>query len=550
MLSKLIIKQFALIDELEVEFTQGLTIITGETGAGKSIIIGAIGLLTGHKAGAEMVADGAKKCVIEGFFKLSAQFDQSLFQRFEIDFDEVSILRREIYSDGKSRAFINDTPINIKNLKEITEQLIDVHSQNDHTALVDARFQLQSIDYFHQDIQSVNQFKKHFKNLRKAEKEYQFLLDEQAKSISEKDFLEFQLNEIEILKLIEGESESVEEEYKNLLHADEIKQNTEAALSVLENDEQGVIQSLKKAIAYINQTIKYNNQIAEMGERLQSAYLEIKDIAKELDNRFLNTENNQERQTYLENRLSEINKLLLKHRLSNSDELIDFTIKINQKLSEFSAFDDQIVALQKQIKSENDNLERLDEVLSNQRKKAIIPFAATIEKLLKRLGMPNAQFVVELNRLAQPNENGYDEISFKFSSNKGRKPELLSKVASGGEISRVMLALKYVLSSHQNLPTIIFDEIDTGISGAVAEEVGQVIRELSANIQVITITHLAQVAGKGNRHLKVYKAEKNNKTVTAVKSLTQPERVNEIASMISGKETSEAAKEQALELLK
>jgi DNA repair protein RecN (Recombination protein N) len=297
-----------------------------------------------------------------------------------------------------------------------------------------------------------------------------------------------------------------------------------------------------------NQALNEKHWIAL--RRLEEGRMKIKDIAKELDNRFLNTENNQERQTYLENRLSEINKLLLKHRLSNSDELIDFTIKINQKLSEFSAFDDQIVALQKQIKSENDNLERLDEVLSNQRKKAIIPFAATIEKLLKRLGMPNAQFVVELNRLAQPNENGYDEISFKFSSNKGRKPELLSKVASGGEISRVMLALKYVLSSHQNLPTIIFDEIDTGISGAVAEEVGQVIRELSANIQVITITHLAQVAGKGNRHLKVYKAEKNNKTVTAVKSLTQPERVNEIASMISGKETSEAAKEQALELLK
>lgn len=550
MLSKLIIKQFALIDELEVEFTKGLTIITGETGAGKSIIIGAIGLLTGHRAGAEMVADGAKKCIIEGFFNLSPNHYQALFNRFEIDFDEVSILRREIYADGKSRAFINDTPINIKNLKEITDQLIDVHSQNDHAALVNASFQLQSIDYFHQDIQSVNQFKKHFKSFKKAEKDHQFLLDEQTKSISEKDFLNFQLNEIESLKLLEGESIAAEEEFKNLLHADEIKQNTESALSVLEDDERGVIPNLKKTISFIKQSLKYNSQIAEVGERLQSVYLEVKDIAKELEVRFLNTSSNQERLYHLENRLSEINKLLVKHRFTNSDDLIDFTQKINQKLSEFSAFDDQIIALQMLIKAERDSIEQLDELLSNQRKKAIIPFSSTIEKLLKRLGMPNAQFVVELNRLATANENGFDEIVFKFSSNKGRKPELLSKVASGGEISRVMLALKYVLSSHQNLPSIIFDEIDTGISGAVAEEVGQVIKELSANIQVITITHLAQVAGKGNIHLKVYKTEKNNKTVTAVKSLSQTERVNEIASMISGKETSEAAKEQALELLK
>lgn len=550
MLSKLIIKQFALIDELEIEFNSGLTIITGETGAGKSIIIGAIGLLTGNRAGAEMVAEGAKKCIIEGFFNLSSNQYRALFEKFEIDFEELSILRREIYADGKSRAFINDTPINIKNLKEITDQLIDVHSQNNHTEIINASFQLQSVDYFHQDFQSIIQFKKHFKNLKKAEKEYQLLLDEQINAISEKDFLNFQLNEIEQLKLSTGESLTLEDEYKSLLHADEIKQNTESALVVLDDEERGVLPNLKKSVSLINQASKYNASIAELGDRLQSVYLEVKDIAKELEDKFSNTTNNFERLQYLENRLSDINKLLIKHRFSNSDDLIDFASKINEKLNEFSSFDDQLHALSKSISADKDAIEKLGEVISNKRKQAIVPFSNTIESLLKRLGMPNAQFVVEIENLKSANENGFDEISFKFSSNKGRKPELLSKVASGGEISRVMLALKYVLSNHQNLPTIIFDEIDTGISGAVAEEVGQVIKELSANIQVITITHLPQVAGKGDRHLKVYKSEKNNKTVTAVKSLSQTERVNEIASMISGKETSEAAKEQAIELLK
>ncbi len=549
MLTRLSIKNFALIRDLEVEFKESFSVITGETGAGKSIILGALGLILGNRAESQQFPDSTAKCSIEGTFNVEGYGFESFFAENDLDFESTCIIRREITPQGKSRAFVNDTPVNLNLLKDLTSRLIDVHSQHQTLLLQETAFQLSVVDSVAKNGILLEKYRHVFKSLLKLNRERNELLELQTKSQAELDYFNFLFDELEKARLVEGEQTETEKEAEILSHAAEIKTRLFAAAEILLNAEVNVLKMLAEASTQLSSASRYMPDVATLGNRLRESILEIRDIAESADRLAEATSDDPERLEQLNSRLSLLYQLEQKHRVNSVEELIEVRNSIEHKISGVTSLADQIAETDKRIH----DLENEREILANELttgRQAVIPFIEEqIAEIITRLGMKDARFKVNL-KTSSFTLNGKDEIEFLFSANKGAPLNEISKVASGGELSRLMLAVKSVISTKNLLPTIIFDEIDTGISGDIASRVGEILKSVSKNMQVIAITHLPQIAGKGSEHFKVFKFEESDKTFSALQRLDGAERVDELALMISGDAALAAARETAKELLR
>lgn len=545
MLQKLQISNYALIDKAIINFTNGLTIITGETGAGKSILLDAIGLLMGNRPEPAAINKKEEKTIIEAWFDIGPYDLQPFFDQHDLDFDELSILRREIALNGKSRAFINDSPVNISVLKALTTKLIDIHAQHQTHDFAEQAFRfnlLSDIGNFKDLYQSYQSF---FSAFKKKQQLLQALNETASKAMLEQDFIQFQYDELEQAKIESGEDEKLKQTYLTLSNAEDINKQLFSALTLLDNDERGLLSSLKALLNFLQSAGKFSDEIAELGERIQTVHIEVKDIYADLSNASEKHQPDPAALAAVSERLDVILGLLQKHRLNNCDELIAHKEILFSKLNQTNAIHDEINALVLELDQIEMKLNELAAALHD-RRKAIIPKIKTeVEETLMQLQMPDAQFDIQLNLTKELNKDGKDEIKLLFTANKGKQLQALEQVASGGELSRLMLSIKKLLTKAIALPTIIFDEIDTGVSGAVADAMGQILAEMSATTQVIAVTHLPQVAVKGIRHLKVRKMMKDNVVISEIVSLDDEARVLEIAGMLSGKKLTDAAIENA-----
>jgi DNA repair protein RecN (Recombination protein N) len=556
MLQKLVINNYALIDNLEISFGDGLNILTGETGAGKSIILGALSLILGQRAESRYFFNQQKKCVIEGSFKIAEFHLKAFFEDNELDYEAETLLRREISSDGKSRAFINDTPVNLTALKQLGEKLIDIHSQHATLEINDPEFQLLVVDAVAKHGDLLNDYQSKFKAYKKATARLQQLISESDKARADLDYYQFQFDELEKAKLAEDEQEKLEQELYTLNNAEEIKRNLLGACFLMQDGETSAIIQLREAAHHLSLLEKFNPLIEELHERLKSALIELKDIAAEVENLEQHTHTNDARATEINERLSLIYNLQKKHRVNTNAELLQLQDDLSEKIQQALFGDEEIEKLQKQIAAEKEELEKLATQLSANRAKTIPDIQTQVMRSLAEMGMDSAQLKIEHNSVLGHNSpsgglgaNGIDQVRFLFSANKGHTLAEMSKVASGGELSRLMLAIKSLIARYTALPTIIFDEIDAGVSGEVANKVGQIMERLSKNLQVITITHLPQIASKGQSHYFVYKDNETSTTYTRIRQLDEKERVMEIAKMLSGDKPGESALQNARELL-
>jgi DNA repair protein RecN (Recombination protein N) len=563
MLQKLTIQNYALIDNLEIRFDKGLNILTGETGAGKSIILGALSLILGQRAESRYFFNQQKKCVIEGSFKITGFHLNSFFEDNDLDHEDETVLRREISSDGKSRAFINDTPVNLTLLKQFGEKLIDIHSQHATQEINDPEFQLLVVDGVagHHDLLSEYQTK--YKAYRKSLTALQQLIEQNDKAKADLDYYQFQFDELEKAGLAADEQELLEKELYTLNNAEEIKRNLLGAHFLMHEGETSAIIQLREAGQQLSVVEKYNSEVEELHERLKSTLIELKDIAAEIEIIEQRTITNDARAEEVNTRLSLLYNLQKKHRVNSNAELLAIQADLSEKIAQAVFGDEAVEKLQKQIAAAQQELEKLATQLSANRKKAIPVIIQKVLTNLTEMGMGNS--AIEIENIVRKSEspkvgkdaplsdhltkNGIDTIRFLFSANKGHALADMSKVASGGELSRLMLSIKSIIAEYTALPTIIFDEIDTGVSGEVANKVGQVMERLAQNLQVITITHLPQIAGKGNSHYFVYKDDTDVATKTRIKKLSDEERVLEIAKMLSGDKPGESALQNARELL-
>jgi DNA repair protein RecN (Recombination protein N) len=549
MLQKLSIRNYALIDSLDIEFDKGLNIITGETGAGKSIILGALSLILGQRAESKYFFNQDKKCVIEGSFALADENLKELFEENDLDFSKESLLRREISIDGKTRSFINDTPVNLSILKQIGEKLIDIHSQHATQEINDADFQLLIVDSLANHKSLLLDYRSGFKKLKQDTSLLKKLVSEADEARNKQDYEQFLFNELEQAKLQEGEQEDLEQELERLTHAETIKRALLTASGLINESEPSALQILKEASLQLQSIEKFDPAINVLYERLRSSIIEIKDITDEVSTIEGNTVHSADRLEIVNQRLDLFYTLQQKHRLANNTELLAFQNQLEENLNKLLSSDEHIEKLQKEIDQLKIELHKQADQLSTNRKKAIKVVEEQTSITLKQVGMLNAKLVLDQKTLSDLNKDGLDEISLLFTANAGQAPAPVNKVASGGELSRLMLAIKALLAKHTSLPTIIFDEIDTGISGETALKVGEVIAGLGENMQVISITHLPQIAAKGTSHYFVHKNEDRGKTTTGIRKLKQEERIGIIAEMLSGKNPGASAIENARELL-
>lgn len=549
MLNRLYISNYALIDEIDIEPQKGLNTITGETGAGKSIIMDALELLLGERADLKVLKEHSKKCIIEAEFDIRDYGLNYFFQDQEIDYDNQTILRREISAQGKSRAFINDSPVNLSQLRELGKLLIDIHSQHE-TMLVNKTFnRFEIIDACLSDKNLINEYTKNYKLYKRTCAELNNLLEQDKKAKLDDDYIRFQYNEIQQANIQEGELTELEQEQKTLSHAEEIKSSLVHCGNILQHTDNNVLQLLKDIQFNLNKIAKYNTQIDDLLKRIESCRLELKDISSEIECVQESVQHNPEKLEIINNRIGIINSLLFKHRLSNEQQLIELKNQLEEKINKTENLTDEIHHLQKEKEKLEKKCFDIAQDISVCRKNVIPVFEKQVKEILALLSMPHATFKIELEEIHELNSNGCNTIKFLFNSNKGGKPEELQHVASGGEYSRLMLAIKSIVCRNKKLPTIIFDEIDTGVSGEVADKMGKIMKQMSGYMQVIAITHLPQVAVKGNYHYKVYKEIKNNTTSSKIKLLAENERIEEIAKMLSGEKLSEAALENAKALL-
>lgn len=557
MLKELHIRNFALIDSLDIDFEPGFSVITGETGAGKSIVLGAIGLLMGQRADTKAIKTDAQKCSIEAHFNLSAYDMQEWFDENEIDFDaDDCIIRRELTASGKSRGFINDTPATVHQMKELGEMLMDVHSQHQNLLLQKEDFQLNTVDIIANNTIERTEYTKAFNELHAAEK----ALAELKKNISEnqknEEFMRFQLNELTAANLIEGEQEKLEQEQESATHTEDIKSALYEADVLLNGDSNDIIGNLKQVCGSIESITKVFPQVEEISERLESAYIEIKDIASDISGALDDVDFDPERLEYINNRLDMFYSLEKKYSKSTVEELIEERDRLQKAVDAIDNSDEELKEQTAKVASLLKKAQQHADNLTKTRTKSAKTVEAEIHKRLTALGMPNVQFAVELtcnksDDSSHLTKDGQDKIAFMFSANKGMVLRPVSQVASGGEIARVMLSLKAMISGAVKLPTIIFDEIDTGVSGKMAEKMADIMKEMGeANRQVISITHLPQIAAKGSIHYKVEKHETENGTTSLMRRLNDEERVQEIAQMLSGENITDAALTNAKELLK
>lgn len=551
MLKRLAIRNYALIDNLDISFSKELNILTGETGAGKSIILGALSLILGQRAESKYFFNQQKKCIIEGTFLLDGFHLNEFFTENDLDFDLETVLRREISSDGKTRAFINDTPVNLAILKKLGEKLIDVHSQHASLEINDEEFQLLVIDTVAGNQNLLNNFRKVYKSYKKAQTQLRDLISQSEQSKADLDYFQFQFEELEKAKLIAGEQVELVKEFDALSHAEDIKKNLLNAISILSESEPSAIAQIKEAAISLANAEKYKVEVAVLTERLNSSLIEIKDILSEIEDIEQGSMVNENRLLELSERLDLIYSLQKKHRVSSEMELIAIRDEISNKLNGILFADEDIEKLKVEVDRLYNEVQELSAQLNSSRAESIPKVEASVMATLAEIGMPNAvlQILNETLPTGKFDENGNNQIKFLFSANKGQAPLPMNKVASGGELSRLMLSIKSLIAMHTALPTIIFDEIDTGISGEVALKVGHIMEKLSKNMQVIAITHLPQIASKGDSHYRVFKDEQEEITRTNINELSQEERILEIAKMLSGDNPGESAVQNARDLI-
>ncbi len=550
MLKNISVQNYALIDKLEVEFTDGLTIITGETGAGKSILLGALGLIAGSRADTQALQDKTKKCVVEANFNIKGYSLKEFFSANELDYDVTTSIRREINPEGKSRAFINDTPVTLNQLKELAEYLIDIHSQHQTLTLNGSAFQLSVVDAFADHQSVLDEYAEGFKKYKTLEKQLKELTEKEAQAKKDLDYFQFQFNELEDANLKADQQLALEQELETLNNAEDIKSNLSKAGHGLSGGEQNLLSSLNEIKLILAGMAKFKSEINELSTRLSIAYIELKDISNELEALEQEIVYDPKRIEALTEKIDAVYRLQLKHQVKTIEELIAIKDDLSNKLLDFNSLEAEIDKVSKELSVLQKSLMTRAKKMSTSRKKSIPKIEKEIASLLSSLSMPNAQLKVEHTESEILTVSGLDKVSFLFSANKGSDFKELNKVASGGELSRLMLSIKSLIAQLTALPTIIFDEIDTGVSGDVADKVGSIMDKMANKMQVITITHLPQIASKGQSHLFVYKEDKNNKTYSNIKKLTAEERVQEVAKMLSTGSPTAAAISNAKELLK
>ena len=549
MLKRLSISNYALIDKTEILPGHGLSIITGETGSGKSIMLDALGLVAGQRADVSALQDKSKKCVIEAEFETVENWFKDFFSENDLDYSEVSIFRREINPNGNSRAFVNDTPVNLSILKILASQLIDIHSQHQTLEINQSLFQINVLDSFCGNQKLRDEYSLEFNAYKQKIKSLEELKQKAQLFNQEKDYLNFLFSELEELKIKENEEDELETEINQLSHAEEIQNSLQKILYLIGEEENNVLIKLSESKNLISTTVKFKQEFSELKSRIDSVYIELKDIQATLEKESENFIYDPIKLDELNLRMSLIQKLKKKHATVNANQLIEIYNEIELKLSESSGLEIEIDNLSKETKKLEENLNKIALELSKKRKSNTNLLSKNIVELLVDLGMPSSELIIELSSLPELNSTGLDTIKFLFSANKGIQAQNISSIASGGELSRLMLAIKYISSLHQGLPTIIFDEIDTGVSGEVAYKVGLMLQKMSKTTQLIAITHLPQIAGKAENHYFVYKESDNQKTNSKIKELTKEDRVLEIAKMLSNGNPGQAAILNAKELM-
>lgn len=551
MLQSLYIQNYALIEKLDISFQPGFSVITGETGAGKSIILGAIGLLLGQRADIKSIKQGTQKCMIEARFDISSYHIESFFTDNDIEYDmHECILRRELYATGKSRAFINDSPVSLPLMKELGEKLIDVHSQHQNLLLNQEDFQINVLDILSHNGRDLEEYKLMYNHYKQVLHELERFTEQACKNRQDEDFIRFQLQQLDEAQLKVGEVEDLEREAEMLTHAEDIKSALYKVEQIMCSDEMSLLSSSKECIQTLQSLSRIYTPSQEWINRLDSCYIELKDLSHEIINASENVEYNPTRLDFVNDRLNLIYTLQQKHRVQTVEELINITEDYRNQLEDITSYDDRIKELNIQKEQLYGKLLDKAGILTQQRRLAAQEVEKQMKMLLVPLGMPNVQFAVELTSRTEPNIWGMDSVSFLFSANKNGVLQHVTSIASGGEIARVMLSLKAMIAGAVKLPTIIFDEIDTGVSGSIADKMALIMHEMGkCNRQVISITHLPQIAAKGSTHYKVYKEDTDETTNSHIRQLTYEERITEIAHMLSGATLTDAALNNAKALL-
>lgn len=549
MLTSLSIKNYALIDNLKVNFNDGLSIITGETGAGKSILLGGLSLILGKRADLSSLKDNTQKCIIEAVFNVSNYNLQSLFESEDFDYESQTIIRREILPSGKSRAFVNDSPVNLNSLQLLGERLIDVHSQHQTLQLTSNDFQFQVIDALANNTSVLEDYKSELKHFKKLKKELRDFLEFQAEAIKEHDYNTFLLNELMEANLIEGELETLEEEYETLNNIEAIKEKLAEAYQLLGEEEIGLLSNLTLLKNTFQKLSSYSTKYEDLYNRVDSSLIEMNDVFDEVDELKDSLDEDPLRLEVVDIKLKTIHNLMQKHVASTISELIEIRNNLDEKVSVTENLEGTIQKKKAEISTKETELNTISKTIYDKRLAVIPELKNQLETILVSLGMPNAQFKIDVTLSDEFFANGKDELSFLFSANKGGQFNELKKAASGGELSRIMLAIKSILSNYIQLPTIMFDEIDTGVSGEISNKMGDIMLQMSKTMQVFSITHLPQIAAKGHSHFKVFKEDVNDITQTNLVKLNHDERIVEIAQMLGGIEMSPSAIAHAKELL-
>jgi len=549
MIQSLHIKNYVLIDQLDLQFSSGFTTITGETGAGKSILMGALSLILGQRADTSVLKIKDVKCIVEGAFKPGKEL-VSLFEQHEVDFEEITTIRREIAPGGKSRAFINDTPVNLSILKEIGNCLVDIHSQHQNLKLNDHLYQLEVIDHIADTGEFLSEYQVVFKAYGFASQELENLKAEVSRKKEELEYMQFQYDELHSAQLKQGEMIDLEADLQRAEHTEEIKSALFHSSEILSEETLGILDQLKEALAKLNHISNFFSPAREMATRMESTYIELKDLTSEVNNQAEKTDIDPGKLAELRERMDLLFGLMQKHRVRDLEELLALRDKYGNQIEDLTFSDEKIRELEEKSSELLAEVKRRAEKLHQKRVKAAKEMERTVESQLRLLGIPNARFKVSVESVVNYTSNGADEMKFLFSANKQGSLEELSRVASGGEVSRLMLCIKSLVSDRKGMPTLIFDEIDSGVSGEIADKVGGIMEQLSRGRQVMAITHLPQVASRGQDHFVVYKEDGEDTTYTRIRKLLPNERISEIASLLSGEKVTEAALSNARELLR
>ncbi|MBQ0117675.1 MAG: DNA repair protein RecN [Flavobacterium sp.] len=550
MLNHLSIRNFALIERLDIDFNKGMSIITGETGAGKSIILGALGLVLGKRADLSSLKDKETKCVIEAHFDIKNYNLQPLFTELELDYEDITLIRREILPSGKSRAFVNDSPVNLSSLQELGTFLLDIHSQHQTHELVEEQYQIGLLDAVAQNQNLLEEYRNLWGTYKKKNSELKHLVNERSELIKEHDYNSFLLQELQVAQLEKENQEELEQDQKTLSNIENIREYLIKSNALISGDDFGILSQTKEVKMQLQKLSAMDTHYVDFAQRIESVLLEVQDLANEMEQSAENLVNDPERLNLVNQKLQHIYSLQKKHNVGTLEELLQIQSVLESKVSTADQIDDQIASLTKIVEELNEQLNGAAEKITNSRGLAAPILMDQITAILQSLGMENARFEYENVQSSSFLANGKDQIQLLFAANKGGHFGPLKKVASGGEMSRIMLAIKSILSKYSKLPTIIFDEIDTGVSGEIANKMAEIMFEMSAEMQVFVITHLPQVASRGDFHYKVAKSVQNDTTVSELKLLTQEERIVQIAEMISGQNYTESALVHAKELLR